>query len=184
MDMRRVNEVILRTRHPIPTIYELLIDMNGVTVFSKLDLKWGFHQIELDTESRDLTTFVTNEGLFRYKGLLFRVNCAPEIYQHTLQKVLHDCEGVRVIVDDIIVFGSNVKEHDVNLKKVLATLCSRNLTLNRDKCKFGMEKLIFMGHVLSKDGIQPTGERVNPQAPGEGEISLPHSRAIFNKLKN
>ena len=74
--------------------------------------------------------------------------------------MLHDCEGVRVIADDIIVFGSNVKEHDVRLEKVLATLCSRNLTLNPDKCKFGMEKLIFMGHVLSKDGIQPTGERV------------------------
>ena len=134
--------------------------MNGATVFSKLDLKWGFHQIELDTESRHLTTFVTHKGLFRYKRLLFGVNCAPEIYQHTLQQVLHDCEGVRVIADDIIVFGSNVKEHDVRLEKVLATLCSRNLTLNPDKCKFGMEKLIFMGHVLSKDGIQPTGERV------------------------
>ena len=69
---------------------------------------------------------------------------------------------MRVIADDIglIVFGSNVKEHDVRLEKVLATLCSRNLTLNPDKCKFGMEKLIFMRHVLSKDGIQPTGERV------------------------
>ena len=74
--------------------------------------------------------------------------------------MLHDCEGVRVIADDIIVFGSNVKEHDVKLEKVLATLCSRNLTLNPDKCKFGMEKLIFMGHVLSKDGIQPIGRRV------------------------
>ena len=160
VDMRRVNETILRTRHPIPTIDELLIDMNGATVFSKLDLKWGFHQIELDTESRHLTTFVTHEDLFRYKKMLFGVNCAPEIYQLTLQQVLHDCEGVRVIADDIIVFGSNVKEHDVRLEKVLATLYSRNLALNPDKCKFGKEKLVFMRHVLSKDGIQPTGERV------------------------
>ena len=56
--MRRVNEAILRSRHPIPTIDELLIDMNGATVFPKLDLKWGFHQIELDTESRHLTTLL------------------------------------------------------------------------------------------------------------------------------
>ena len=160
VDMRRVNQAILRTRHPIPTIDELLIDMNGATVFSKLDLKWGFHQIELDEGSRHLTTFVTHNGLFRYKRLLFGVNCAPEIYQHTLQQVLQDCEGVRVIADDIIIFGSTVKEHDARLEKVLATLCSRNLTLNPEKCKFGMEKLIFMGHVLSKNGIEPTDEKV------------------------
>lgn len=152
VDMRRVNEAILRTRHPIPTIDELLLDINGAIVFSKLDLKWGFHQIELDKESRYLTTFVTHKGLYRYKQLLFGVNCAPEVYQHTLQQVMQDCEGVRVIADELIVYGTNVSEHDSRLEKVLETLCNRNLTLNPDKCRFGMEKLVFMGHVLSKNG--------------------------------
>lgn len=65
-----------------------------------------------------------------------------------------------MLADDIIVYGTNVKEHDKRLEKVLATLCSRNLTLNPDKCKFGMEKLVFMGHVLSKRGIEPTDDKV------------------------
>ena len=160
LDMRRVNEAILRTRHPIPTIDELLIEMNGSVVFSKLDLKWGFHQIELDPESRYLTTFVTHKGLFRYKRLLFGVNCAPEHYQHILQQVLQHCEGTRVLYDDIIVFGANIEEHDTRLEKVLKTLCDRNLTLNPSKCKFGMKKLVFMGHVLSKNGIEPTDDKV------------------------
>ena len=60
-------KLFLITRHTLPTKDELLINMNGATKFSKLDLKWGFHQIELDTESRHLTTFVTHEGLFRHK---------------------------------------------------------------------------------------------------------------------
>ena len=60
VDMRRANEAIIRERHPIPTIEEVLYDLNGATVFSKLDLKWGFHQIELEEQSRDVTTFVTH----------------------------------------------------------------------------------------------------------------------------
>ena len=60
VDMRRANKAIIRERHPIPTIEEVLYDLNGATVFSKLDLKWGFHQIELEEQSRDVTTFVTH----------------------------------------------------------------------------------------------------------------------------
>ena len=73
VDMRRANDAIVRERHPIPTIDEILEDMNGATVFSKLDLKWGYHQIELTPESRSLTTFVSHTGLWRYKRLLFGV---------------------------------------------------------------------------------------------------------------
>ena len=61
VDMRRANEAIIRERHPIPTIEEVLYDLNGATVFSKIHLKWGFHQIELD--SRAITTFITHRGL-------------------------------------------------------------------------------------------------------------------------
>ena len=60
VDMRRANEAIVRERHPIPTIEEVLYDLNGRTVFSKLDLKWGFHQIEREAESHEVTTFVTH----------------------------------------------------------------------------------------------------------------------------
>ena len=78
VDMRRANEVIQRERRPIPTIDEVLLDMNQSTVFSKLDLKWGFHQIELAEESRGITTFSTHCGLYRYKRLMFGIvhNCA------------------------------------------------------------------------------------------------------------
>ena len=68
--MRRANEAIEREGHPIPTIEEVLYGLNGSTVFSKLDLKWGFHQVEFETESR-ITTFITHQGLLQYKRLMF-----------------------------------------------------------------------------------------------------------------
>ena len=67
VDMRRANEAIVRERLPIPTVDEVLESLNGSTVFSKLELPWGFHQIELEPNSRDISSFATDEGIFRYK---------------------------------------------------------------------------------------------------------------------
>ena len=78
VDMRKANEAVVRERHPIPTVDELLYNLNGSTIFSKLDLNLGFHQIELDSESRGITTFATHLGLFRYKRLMFGISSAPE----------------------------------------------------------------------------------------------------------
>ena len=87
------HEAIQRERFPIRIVEEMLIEMNGSKVFSKLDLNMGFHQIELDEASRLIPTFTTHAGLFRYKRLMFGVSSAPEIYQYTIQQVLKDCPG-------------------------------------------------------------------------------------------
>ena len=94
-------------RHPIPTIDELLQEMNASKVFSKIDLNSAYHQIELEKESRGITTFVTHKGLFRYKRLMFGISCAPEMYQRVLQQILQSCEGALNIMDDIIIHASS-----------------------------------------------------------------------------
>ena len=160
VDMRCANKAIIRERHPIPTIDEVLNDMQEGSVFSKLDLKWGYHQIELSTESRGITTFATHKGLFRYKRLMFGISSAPEKYQQVIQRVLHDCSGTANISDDIIIFGSDTDEHDRRLEQVLVRLEEKGLTLNKEKCVFHMPKLTFMGLVLSQRGIGPTEEKV------------------------
>ena len=160
VDMRRANSAIERERHPIPTIEEVLYDLNGSTVFSKLDLKWGFHQVELDEKSREITTFVTHRGLYRYKRLMFGVTSAPEKYQKIVADVLHGCEGVANLADDLIVHGCGIKEHDRNLHAVLTRLKEKGLTLNGDKCQFRLPKLTFFGHDLSRQGVAPSEEKV------------------------
>ena len=158
--MRRANEAIIRERLPIPTVDQVLEELNGSTVFSKLDLRHGFHQVELHADSRDITTFVTHDGLFRYKRLSFGVNAAPEKYKHILSQVIADIEGVVNIADHLIVHGKTVAEHDQSLHKLLARLEEKNRTLNGEKCTFGMGKVVFMGIFLSKHGIGPTEEKV------------------------
>ena len=160
VDMRCANEANIRKRLPIPTIDEVLEELNGSTVFSKLNLRCGFHQIELHEDSRDITTFITHEGLFRYKRLSFGVNAAPEKFQRVIRQIIADVEGVVNIADDLIVHGKTISEHDQNLHKLLAKLEEKNLTLSGEKCTFRMSKVVFMGIILSQHGIGPTEEKV------------------------
>ena len=160
VDMRRANEAIIRERYPIPTVDEVLQSLNQSTVFSKLDLKWGYHQLELHPDSRSITTFTTHCGLYQYKRLMFGITSAPEVYQHVIQQSLQGCEGVANISDDIIIHGKNTEEHDKRLQRVLERLKEKNLTLNAEKCKFHMTQMVFMGLVLSDNCIGPAEDKV------------------------
>ena len=179
VDMRRVNTAVIRERFPIPTIEDILQDLTGASVFSKLDLRWGYHQIELDEQSRQYTTFATHTGLYRYKRLMFGISAAPGIYQHVIQQALQGCPGVRNISDDIIVLGKTYQEHDCNLTNVLARLQECGLILNRDKCKFNVRETTFFGYTISADGIRPTDETImaiknarKPSSASEGRSFL------------
>lgn len=160
IDMRRANAAVLRERHPIPTLEETLEALNGASMFSKLDLKWGYHQVEIDDDSRDITTFVTHKGVMRYKRLIFGLSSASEVYQYAIQQALTGLEGIRNISDDIIVFADNTREHDQRLARVLERLKDRNLTLNVEKCVFRAESLSFFGFTIGKNGIAPDAKKV------------------------
>ena len=160
VDMRRPNEAVKRERHITPTIDDMILDLNGATVFSKLDLSNGYHQLELDPGSRYITTFSTHVGLRRYKRLIFGLSSSAEIFQNTLQNALSGLKGVKNISDDIIVFGKTQEEHDRNLEATFARLKEKNLTLNRQKCEFNKDKLVFYGYIFGKDGISADPAKV------------------------
>ena len=135
--------------------------MNNAMVFSNLDLKWSYHQIELDEESREITTFTTHKGLYRYKRLMFGINSAPELYQHTIAQILSDCEGTVNYIDDIVVFGRTEEEHQKRLEKVMKKLEQSGLTLNKEKCRMNLTEIEFLGFHISSEGVKPTEEKIS-----------------------
>ena len=159
-DYRRPNQALLRERHPIPTVDELMEEMSGAVVFSKLDLRAGYHLIVLEENSRNITTFCTHEGIFRYKRLPFGLSCASEVFQNAIQQALQGLNGVRNIADDIIVWGKTQAQHDKNLEALLNRLVIKKLTLNLEKCKFNQTSLWFYGYILSKDGLSADPKKV------------------------
>ena len=130
----------------------MLQDLNGSTVFSRVDLKWGFYQILLAEESRHVTMFVTHHGLYRYTRLMFGVTSAREKYQQIIRDALRGFEGVANIADDPIIHRQGEEQHDKRLLTVL--------TLNEDKCEFRLSMLTFFGHKVTRTGIEPSEEKV------------------------
>lgn len=102
-----------------------MVRLNGATMFSSLDIKQAFHQLVIKPSCRDITTFVTSRGLFRYKRLLFGISCAPELFQKTKEKIFNGCDGIFIYIDDILVYGRNSVEHNGRLEKVFES--SKNI---------------------------------------------------------
>ena len=169
VDMRMANEAINRERHPTPTVDDLIHTLNGATVFSKLDLRAGYHQLSLAQESRYITTFATHKGLRQYARLNFGTNSASEIFQKVINDQIRDIPGALNISDDVIVFGKTQAEHDVALQAIFQKFTEVNLTLNKKKCEFNKKSITFFGFVFSGRGISPDPQKVeaikNAQTP-------------------
>ena len=159
VDMREANEAVMRECHLTPTIDDIIHDLNGNTIFSKLDLRSGYHQLELHPDSRYITTFSTHAGLWRYKRLNFGISSASEVFQNTIQIVLQGIPGVCNISDDIFVF-SKPEDHHKTLVAALRRLHDNGLTINLPKCEFYQTTIKFYGYIFSKDGLSPDPEKV------------------------
>ena len=161
VDMREANKAVMREKHLMPTLDDLITDLNGATTFSTLDLRNGYHQLELHPSSRYITTFSTHVALYRYKRLMFGINSASEIFQNTVAELLRDLPGCRNISDDIIVYGKTVAEHNTNLTAVLDRLRTNNVRLNREKCKISRKTVTFYGHVFGAHGLRADPAKIS-----------------------
>ena len=160
LDMRRANEAIIRERHVIPKLEDILTELNEATVFSKIDLREGYHQILLHPDSRHITAFATHKGIFQFKRLIYGINLGFEAFQRQMEQVIAGCKGAKNISDDIAIWGKNQEEHDRNLANVLAKCEEKGLKLNPKKCIFSVNKILFAGHELSAEGINPDKKKV------------------------
>uniref|UniRef100_A0AAQ4Q6X4 Gypsy retrotransposon integrase-like protein 1 n=1 Tax=Gasterosteus aculeatus aculeatus TaxID=481459 RepID=A0AAQ4Q6X4_GASAC len=174
VDMRQANTAIERERHITPTMDDVIHELNGATVFSKLDLRAGYHQLELHPDSRYITTFTTHIGLRRYKRLSFGISSAAEVFQNAICQTLQGLSGVKNLSDDIIVYGASQTDHDNNLRALFQRLRESGLTLNREKCEFNKSRLEFFGFIFSAGGVSADPKKViavqqaaDPQNPGE-----------------
>lgn len=135
VDLKPLNQNVMREVHPLPRVDNVLAQLTGAKLFSKLDANSGFWQIPLSPTSRLLTTFITPAGRFCFNKLPFGISSAPEHFQKQMSNILTGLKGVVCHMDDVLVFGSNQAEHDSNLLAVLQRIKSAGATLNQ-KCEF------------------------------------------------
>ncbi|XP_058459398.1 uncharacterized protein K02A2.6-like [Malaya genurostris] len=160
IDMRRANQAIQRLNHPLPIFEEILSRIRNARFYSLLDMKDSYYHIMLSAECRDITTFITNWGLFRFKRLFFGVNCAPELFQSLMESLFATCSNMVGFIDDFLIYGETEEEHDRALKAVVQRIDELGIQLNHHKCKFKKTEIIFLGHKLSEKGALPSDDKI------------------------
>ncbi|XP_037611722.1 uncharacterized protein K02A2.6-like [Sebastes umbrosus] len=155
VDLREPNKAVVMDSHPLPHMDDLFSEMRGATVFSTIDLANAYHQVLLAEESRDMTAFITHDGLFRFRRVPYGLCSAPSAFSKMMSLVLKDLKGVQNYLDDVIVYGIEQEEHDRNLQAVLAALKDAGLQLNKEKCHFNQTSLRFLGHTITPQGLLP-----------------------------
>ena len=139
---------------------ELFSALSGGKYFSKLDMSQAYLQLELENDSKQYVTVSTHKGLFQYNRLPFGVSSAPSIFQRYMKTLLQGCKGVSVYLDNILVTGGTAEEHMKNLSCVLSKVDLAGARLNEAKCSFMVSQIEYLGHVIDKDGLHLTEEKI------------------------
>lgn len=160
-DLREPNKAVVTDCYPLPHVDELFANLQGAKMFSTIDLANAYYQLPLHEDSRDLTAFITHDGLFRFRRVPYGLASAPSAFQKMMADILNGLPGVQNYLDDLIVYGNTLVEHDQNLNTVLQKLKEAGLVLNENKCHFRKTSLRFLGHTITTDGILPDQEHIN-----------------------
>jgi hypothetical protein len=155
IDYRSLNEVTIKNKFPLPRIEDLFDQIKGASVFSKIDLRSGYHQLKIQESDNPKTAFRSQYGLYEYTVMSFELTNAPAYFMYLMNKVFMEYldKFVVVFIDEILVFSKTEEEHEKHLRLVLEKLRSNKLYAKFSKCEFWLTKVAFLGHVISARGV-------------------------------
>ena len=155
VDYRQLNKVTIKNRYPLPRIDDLMDQLVGAHVFSKIDLRSGYHQIRVKSDDIAKTAFRTRYGHYEYTVMPFGVSNAPGVFMEYMNRIFHPYldNFVVVFIDDILIYSKTEEEHAGHLRIVLQVLREKKLYAKLSKCEFWLKEVSFLGHVISSGGI-------------------------------
>lgn len=162
IDYRKLNAKTRRDAFPLPRIDESFDALRGAKFFSTIDLASGYHQVAMSERDRPKTAFTTPFGLFEFLRMPFGVCNGPATFQRLMQATMSDLifQVILVYLDDILLFSENFDDHLSRLEMVLSRLAATGLKVKPEKCNFLQEKVQFLGHQISADGIGPDPDKI------------------------
>jgi hypothetical protein len=171
MDYRALNEVTVKNKYPLPRIEDLFDQLRGASVFSKIDLRSGYHQLRIRPSDIPKTTFITKYGLYEFTVMAFGLTNAPSFFMNLMNSVFMDYldKFVVVFIDDILIYSQSEEEHVNHLKMVLQRLREHQLYAKLSKCEFWIDEVLFLGHIINKDvlavDLKKVADILNWKAP-------------------
>jgi hypothetical protein len=181
IDYRELNRVTIKNKYPLPRIDDLFDQLKDAKVFSKIDLRSGYHQLKVKEEDVQKTAIRTRYGHYKFRVMPFGVTNAPSVFMDLMNRVFHMYLNLFVVVfiDDILIYSTNHQEHEEHLKIVLNVLREKQLFAKLKKCEFWMGKVSFLGHVISKDGITVDPSKVEAVVNWERPTNVHEIRSFL-----
>src|SRR3954463_4133125 len=161
-DYRPINQATIQNKYPLPRINDLYDQLAGSTVFSKVELRLGYHQIRVRDVDIPKTAFITRYGSYEYTVMSFGLTNAPATFSRLMKYIFMEYldKFVVVYLDDILIYSKNEEEHAEHLRLILQKLGEHKPYAKYSKCEFWLPEVNYLGHVISKDGVAVTPERI------------------------
>ncbi|KAL5553429.1 hypothetical protein UlMin_040830 [Ulmus minor] len=162
IDYRELNKVTVKNKYPLPRIDDLFDQLKGAVVFSKVDLRSGYHQLKIKEDDVPKFAFRTRYGHYEFLVMPFGLTNAPAAFMDLMNRIFREYldKFVIVFIDDILIYSKSQKEHEQHLRVVLQTLKQHQLYAKFSKCEFWLSSVQFLGHVVSKDGISVDASKI------------------------
>jgi hypothetical protein len=156
VDYRKLNAITKKDRYPLPLIDEVFERLSKARIFTKLDIRQGFHRIRMHQDSEDLTTFRCRYGTFKYKVMPFGLTNGPATFQRLINDIFMDSldEFLIAFIDDLLIYSDNEIEHEAHVKKVLERLREAGLQAAIHKCEFHVTSTKYLGFIVTLEGIK------------------------------
>jgi transposase InsO family protein len=160
IDPFKLNQAIKREHYPMSSVDDIATRLQGSKYFSVLDANMGYYQVKLTDKSSHCTTFNTPFGRYRHLRLPMGISSAPEIFQRVMKDIFENFEGVEITMDDILIHGKTMQQHNQRLEAVLRRARECQLKLNAKKTVIAQTEVQYTGHMLTGEGLKPTPDRV------------------------
>ena len=164
LDYRKVNTHLQHDIHPLPLLEEMVESASGNCYYASLDMKDAYYQVELDEQSRDLTTFSDGVTLYRFKRLPFGLSCSPAIFSRVMGNILAPLTKlgwIKNYLDDIVVWAPTFPLLSKRLAQLFKLFSDKGVKLNVKKCQFGQKEIKFLGHIISEEGCRPCPDNLS-----------------------
>jgi len=164
MDYRALNAITVKNCYLVPRIADLIESLSKASIFTKIDLRWGYNNIHIKEEDKWKTAFITRQGLFEATVMYFGFSNAPATFQSMMNDILGDLIHIRLIIvylDDILIFGTCLKKHRQLVKEVLKRLQFNDLYAKAEKCFFEQSSIKYLGVIISENKVQMDKEKLS-----------------------
>jgi len=170
-----------KNKYPLPRIDDLFDQLKGAKFFSKIDLRLGYHQLKIKESDITKIALVTRYGQFEFTAMSFGLTNAPAYFMNLMNKVFMDelDKFIVVFIDDILIYSKSVQEHEQHLRVVLEKLRAHKLYAKFSKCEFWLEKVAFLGHILTAEGVAVNPEKVKVMSNWQQPTNVSEIRSFL-----